>query len=78
MREKDFSLVMFKVNVSGSWANLVYCPADRFNDVKAACEALARAVGGSVRFKAVDADGGVIEQYAPTKPNGKTCWHEPK
>lgn len=40
-------------------------------------EQLARCHGGSIRFKVVDADGGVIEQYGPTKPNGITCWHEP-
>ena len=77
MPEKDFSRVMFKVNVSGSWANICYCPATRYDEVKAACEVLATGHGGSIRFKAVDADGGVIEQYAPTKPNGKTCWHAP-
>jgi hypothetical protein len=77
MPEKDFSRVMFKANVSGSWANICYCPADRYDEAKAACKELARCHGGSIRFKVVDADGGVIEQYGPTKPNGKTCWHEP-
>lgn len=77
MFDKDFSRILIKVNVSGSWANLVNCPADRFEDVKAHCEALAKAHRGCIRFKALDADGGVIEQYAPTKPNGHTCWHAP-
>ena len=76
--EKDFSRVDFKVNVSGSWANLVNCDAARYEAVKAACETLAVAHRGSIRFKALDADGGIIEQYGPVPPNGSPEWHEPK
>lgn len=77
MPEKDFSRVMFKVNVSGSWANVCYCPAARYDEAKVACEELARCHGGSIRFKVVDADGGVIELYGPTKPSGVYGWHAP-
>lgn len=77
MREKDFSRVMFKVNVSGSWANVCYCPADRIDEVKAACVVLANAHGGSISFKAIDAEGGVIEQYGRL-PRGGYGWHAPK
>lgn len=76
--DKDFSYVQFKVNVSGSWANLVSCHVDHYDEVKAACGVLARACRGSIRFKVLDAEGGVIEQYAPLPPNGSPSWHEPK
>ena len=72
--EKDFSFVMFKINVSGSWANLVFCHVDRYDEVKAACGVLAKAGRGSARFKVLDADGGVIEHYGPQKPNGSYEW----
>lgn len=77
MAEMDFTRVMFKANVSGSWANVCYCPADRIDAVKDACEVLASAHGGSIRFKILDAAGGVIEQYAPMKPSGVSGWHTP-
>lgn len=76
MKERDFSMVTFKVNCSGSWANLVQVPATRYDEVKAACTALAKAHRGSIRFKAIDAAGGVIEQYSPVQ--GHPEWHEPK
>lgn len=76
--EKDFSRVLLKINTAGSWANVVSYDVARYDEVKAACEVLASASGRSVRFKILDADGGVIEQYGPTKPNGQTCWHSPK
>jgi len=75
--DKDFSYVQFKVNVSGSWANLVYCHADQYDQVKEACTSLAKANRGSIRFKSVDAAGGTIEQYGPVPPNGQNVWHEP-
>lgn len=74
--DKDFSKVLFKVNTSGSWANLVLVDYDRYEAVKAACEVIAGA--GRVRFKVLDADGGIIEQYGPTKPSGISKWHKPR
>jgi hypothetical protein len=76
--DRDFSIVRFKVNVSGSWANLVDCKSNDYEAVKAACETLARAHRGAIRFKALDAAGGVIEQFAPIPPGGHVEWHEPK
>ena len=52
--DKDFSVVTFKVNVSGSWANLVVCHSDQYDAVKAACAVLAKGHRGSIRFKALD------------------------
>lgn len=75
--DKDFSVVTFKVNVSGSWANLVVCHSDQYDAVKAACAVLAKGHRGSIRFKALDADGGVIEQYGYNQGGGY-CWHAPK
>jgi hypothetical protein len=75
--EKNFSRVLLKVNTAGSWANVVSYDVARYDEVKAAAEVLAKANGRSIRFKILDADGGVIEQYGPTKPNGLICWHEP-
>lgn len=70
-RERDFSRVTFKVNCSGSWANLVACDTKHYDEVKAACAVIAQA--GGVRFKVLDADGGEIECY--DRSNG---WHAPK
>ena len=60
------SIVTFKVNVSGSWANLVNVQAERYEDVKRACGVLASAHGPglSIKFKALDADGGLLEIQA--------------
>lgn len=77
MSDKDFSRVHFKVNVSGSWSSLCNCSAEQFEEVKAACDVLVKHHNGRIRFKALDADGGVIEQYSPTGSNGASRWHEP-
>ena len=47
------------------------------DEIKAACVTLANAHLGSIRFKALDADGGVIEQYGYNQGGGY-CWHAPK
>lgn len=70
--DKDFSLIQFKINVSGSWANLVNCHVDHYEQVKDACETLAQCHGGSINFKALDAEGGLLELY--TYKNGRTGW----
>ena len=55
------SIIRIKVNVSGSWANLVDCDARHYAAVKAACVTLAKAhQGGRIRFKALDAEDRVI------------------
>ncbi len=52
-----------KVNCSGSWANLIHCDANRLPGVKAACEDLAKAHGGSISFKVIDAAGDTVAFY---------------
>ena len=76
--DKDFTRVQVKIKVAGSWANLVYCSVDHYDEVKLTCEQLAKIHQGSINFKIVDADGGTIEQYTPKPPNGKREWHEPR
>lgn len=77
MPEKNFSRVLLKVNTAGSWANVVSYDVARYDEVKAAVEVLAKAHGRSIRFKILDAAGGVIECYGPTKPSGLCAWHAP-
>lgn len=74
--DPDFSRVTFKVNVSGSWANLVTCDTDKIDAVKAACETIAKA-GNGAKFKILDAAGGEIESYGWDRRNGCTGWHAP-
>jgi hypothetical protein len=73
IRDPDFSKVTFKVNAAGSWANLVTCDAVRIDEVKKACEVIAK--GSRIKFKYVDADGGTCEVYGWN--GAATCWHEP-
>ena len=57
-----------KVNVSGSWANLVSVAPKRLGEVKAACEQLATAHLGAIAFKVIDGVSGLtIEQFS-SKP----------
>lgn len=66
--------VTFKVNTSGSWANLCTCDSDRIDEVKTACEVIAAA--GRCRFKYLDADGGEIEAYV--FECGRFSWRQPR
>lgn len=75
--ERDFSRVQLKINTAGSWANVISYDVKHYDVVKAACEVLAKAQGRNVHFKIVDAEGGTIELYGPTKPSGIVCWHAP-
>lgn len=74
--DKDFSVVTFKVNVSGSWANLCTCPVERIDEVKKACEVIAK--GSHIRFKYLDAAGGTIEQYGYVRDGAGYRWCEPR
>ncbi len=73
--DPDFTRVSFKINVSGSWASLVTCDSELIDEVKAACEAIAKA-GNGAKFKILDACGGEIESYGYNKRTGLTCWHQ--
>ena len=78
MMNKHLTNVQIKINVSGSWANLVNCGVADYDAVKAACTALAKAHQGRMRFRALDADDDVIEEYGYVQ-NGEHgfCWREP-
>jgi hypothetical protein len=70
--DPDFTRVTFKINVSGSWANLVTCDSGRIDEVKAACEIIAKA-GNGAKFKILDAAGGEIESYGYNKNGSGFC-----
>ncbi|MFA7269860.1 MAG: hypothetical protein WC073_10990 [Sterolibacterium sp.] len=78
MMDKDFPRVEFKVNTSGSWANLAVIHAGLYDEVKAACVIIAKASFQKIKFKALNADGGVIEVYDTTPQDGISKWHEPR
>lgn len=69
-----------KVNVSGSWANLVSVAPKRLGEVKAACEQLAVAHLGPIAFKVIDTDRGLtIEQFSnPPKAGEPYGWYQPR
>lgn len=75
IKERDFSMVTFKLNTAGSWANLVTCDQERYDEVKNACAIIAST--GRVKFKVVDAAGGTVEEYGPDR-RGQYVWHKPK
>ena len=72
--------LQIKVNVSGSWANLVAVSPKRLGEVKAACEALAAAHLGPISFKVVDNDQGITtEQFShPPRTGEPHGWYVPK
>lgn len=71
------SMVRFKINTAGSWANLGSVTPANYSAMKKTCERLAQLAAGDVRFMAVDADGRVIEQYGPIPPSHTPGWYEP-
>lgn len=76
--DRDFTRVTFKINTSGSWANLVTCSTDQIDEVKASCEKISKAGGGvGVKFKILDAAGSEIERYGYNPRSCKTGWHTP-
>lgn len=75
--DRDFSRVTFKVNVSGSWANLVTCNTERIDEVKAACETIAKA-GNGAKFKILDACGGELEHYGMNRSTYRSEWQVSK
>ena len=61
--------IQIKINVAGSWANLVRCAPVRLGEVKAACEALVKALDGDT----------VIEQFSSQPRQGEPHgWYSPK
>lgn len=57
-----------KVNASGSWANLVSCPPDRLDAVKAACEQLASACDHGLAFKILDCQTEQVVAHYNNRP----------
>lgn len=72
--------LQIKINVSGSWANLVSCAPKRLGEVKAACEQLAAAHLGPVAFKVIDGDTGrTLEQFShPPRASEPHGWYVPQ
>lgn len=72
--------LQIKVNVSGSWANLLTFSSSRLGEVKAACEHLASAQLGPIAFKVIDGDtGATVEQFTqPPRAGEPHGWHTPR
>lgn len=69
-----------KINIAGSWANLLTFSPSRLGEVKAACEQLASANLGPIAFKVVDGDtGNTVQQFTQPPRSGEPHgWHEPR
>lgn len=59
--EPDFSICQLKVNAAGSWANVLNVTSQDYDRVKTACLMLAECALGRLKFKLLDADGGILE-----------------
>lgn len=72
--------LQIKVNVSGSWANLVSFAPNRAGEVKAACELLAAHHLGPIAFKCIDGDTGqTLAQFSSIPRAGEPHgWYAPK
>lgn len=66
-----------KVNVAGSWANLVTFSPSRIGEIKAACEAIAKSHLGHISFKVFDGES-VVEQFSSSPRAGEPHgWYNP-
>ena len=59
--EPDFTVCQLKVNAAGSWANVANVTSADYDKVKEACLMLAKCALGRLKFKLLDADGGILE-----------------
>lgn len=68
-----------KVNTRGSWGNLVSCPPERLDAVKAACESLAFALDHGIAFKVIDCKTEQVVALFNNKPRAGQPhgWHVP-
>ena len=64
--------VQFKVNCSGSWANLAPATPENYDTIKAAC--LMISIASGVKFKAVNASDETIMECRSRKPGGRPEW----
>lgn len=78
MDDKDFTHCQLKVNAAGSWANVLDLKTDDYERVKAACETLENCAEGRLRFKLLDADGGLLEVLDYDRASGRIHWHTPR
>jgi len=69
-----------KVNVSGSWANLCSCPAQRLEAVREACERLAFALDHGIIFKVIDCASNTVSVLYNSRPKAGEPhgWHAPR
>ena len=74
------SRYQFKVNTSGSWANLCSAPAEKLDAVKEACQQLAFALDHGIVFKVIDCKTeAVVAQFNNRpKPGQLHGWHAPQ
>ena len=59
--EPDVTVCQLKVNAAGSWANVANVTSADYDRVKTACLMLAECAIGRLKFKLLDADGGILE-----------------
>ena len=59
--EPDFTVCQLKVNAAGSWANVANVTSADYDRVKTACLMLAECAIGRLKFKLLDAEGGILE-----------------
>lgn len=74
----DFTRCQLKVNAAGSWANVLTLTTEDYDRVKTACLTLAECAEGRVRFKLLDADGGILEVLDYDRDAHATHWHAPR
>jgi hypothetical protein len=72
------SRLQIKVNVAGSWANLVSVEPAQLANAKAACVQLADAHGGPIAFKVIGADGQALAMLKRNhlSDNGGHDWRQ--
>lgn len=66
-----------KVNIAGSWANVVMFPPQRLVEVQLACEQLVCVHLGRIAFR-IEQDGRDVVRYSnPPRPGEPFGWYDP-
>lgn len=79
--EPDFTVCQLKVNAAGSWANVANVTSNDYDRVKTACMILAECAIGRLKFKLLDADGGILEMLDVGRggiDGYELAWREPR
>lgn len=79
--EPDFTVCQLKVNAAGSWANVLNVTSQDYDRVKTACLMLAECAVGRLKFKLLDAEGGILEMLdvGPGDVDGyNLAWRQPR